>query len=253
MGSALVNRGGGGLLAAPGSTFACACAATTLWRMQLLAGASVERPPGRKYTGELRFAELGPRDPLPKPATLRRWREQLPDGFELALKAPEACWHPPEGPLRAGEALDAGLRWLSEAVEALEPSVVLIVTGPTVTTGARDRARLRDYFARLPRREGSDLVWRATGLWEPETLQQMARTLAVAGCFDAIDDPVPEGEWVYATLPAEGFRRSFSHAQLLDVLDKLEGSGADRAYVSIDSAQSFREAKLLQALSEGRA
>jgi hypothetical protein len=55
------------------------------------------------------------------------------------------------------------------------------------------------------------------------------------------------------TLTAEGFRRSFSHAQLLEVLDKLRRSDASRAFVSIESPHSFREASLLQALSEGRA
>jgi hypothetical protein len=53
-------------------------------------------------------------------------------------------------------------------------------------------------------------------------------------------------------LLAEGFRRSFSHALLLEVLDKLQSSGASRAFVTIESGQSFREARLLQALSEGR-
>jgi hypothetical protein len=80
----------------------------------------------------------------------------------------------------------------------------------------------------------------------------MARGLSVLGGIDAIGDPVPRVEVVYATLLAEGLRRSFSHAQLLDVCDKLQGAAASRAYVTIESPQSFREASLLQALSEGR-
>ena len=81
----------------------------------------------------------------------------------------------------------------------------------------------------------------------------MARSLGVVGGFDAVDDPVPPGELIYGSLQAEGLRRTFSHAELADVLAKLEASGASRAFVSIDSPQSFREARLLQALSEGRA
>ena len=126
-----------------------------------------------------------------------------------------------------------------------------MATGATVTTGARDRDRLRAYFDRLPRREGLTIVWRPTGLWEVEAVQAMSRSLAVAGGFDAVDDPVPQGGIVYGSLLAEGLRRSFSHAQLLDVVDKLHGSEADRAYVTVDSPQSFREARLLQALYEG--
>jgi hypothetical protein len=81
----------------------------------------------------------------------------------------------------------------------------------------------------------------------------MARSLSVVGSFDPVDDPVPDTDVVYASLLAEGFRRSFSQAQLLDVLDKLRGSTASRAFVTIESRQSFREARLLQALAEGRA
>ena len=80
----------------------------------------------------------------------------------------------------------------------------------------------------------------------------MATTLSVIGGFDAVDDPVPSSDVVYGSLLAEGLQRSFSHAQLLEVLDKLQSSGASRAFVTIESGQSFREARLLQALSEGR-
>jgi hypothetical protein len=220
--------------------------------MQLLAGALLERPPGPKYTADLHFAELAPQSPLPKPATLAKWRKALPLELELGLRAPPEAWSPPEGPLRAGEALDRGIRWLSEAADALEASILVLGTGAAVMTGARDRERLRDYFGRLPRIEGRTIVWRPTGLWEPDAVQAMARSLGVVGGFDAVDDPVPAGELVYGSLLAEGLRRSFSHAQLLDVLDKLNASGAARAFVSVESPQSFREARLLQALSEGR-
>ncbi len=91
--------------------------------MELLAGALLERPPGPKYTSELRFAELAPQSPLPKPGTLAKWRQKLPDGFELALRAPETSWQSPDGPLRPSRELDAGIRWLSEAADALQASM----------------------------------------------------------------------------------------------------------------------------------
>ena len=220
--------------------------------MQLLAGALLERPPGPKYLAELGFAELSLAEPLPKPATLAKWRQKLPEGFELGLRAPEVCWRSEEGPLRAGESLDVGLRWLEEASEALAASVLVVSTDASVTTGARDRERLREYFGRIPRQRGRTIVWKPSGLWEPKAVQSMADSLSVVGGVDAIDDPVPQAEVVYASLLAEGLRRSFSHAQLLEVLDKLASSSASRAFVTIESAQSFREAKLLQALSQGR-
>lgn len=236
-----------------GTAFACQSAATTLSLMELLAGALLERPPGPKYTAELRFAELAPKNPLPKPGTLAKWREKLPEGFVLALRAPKRSWNSPEGPLRPGEALDEGIAWLLEATAAVEASFVVVATDARVTTGARDRQRLRDYFGRLTRTEGVSLVWRPKGLWEPEQVQSMARSLSVIGAFDAAEDPAPRRDVVYGSLFAEGLRRSFAHAQLLEVVDNIAASGASRAYVTIESPQSFREARLLQALSEGRA
>ncbi len=235
------------------SVFARNPAGTTLSRVELLAGALVERPPGRKYVSELRFAELALQSPLPKPATLVKWRKTLPEGFHVALRAPTSCWKPPAGALRPGRELDAGLQWLAEAADALEAAVVVVATDATVTTGARDRDRLRDFFARMPRADDRLIMWRPSGLWEPETAGTMAATLAVTGAVDPVDHPVPRSDVVYAHLLAEGLRRSFSHAQLSEVLDALVGSGAARAYVSIESPQSFAEARLLQALFEGRA
>ena len=132
--------------------------------------------------------------------------------------------------------------------------MIVVSTSAAVTTGARDRERLRAYFGRIPRAEGRLIVWRPTGLWEPETVQTMASALSrSSGGFDAVDEPAPElRDVLYTSLLAEGLRRSFSHALLLEVLDKLQSSGASRAFVTIESGQSFREARLLQALSEGR-
>ncbi len=220
--------------------------------MELLAGALLERPPGPKYTAELRFAELAPQSPLPKPGTLAKWRQKLPDGFELALRAPDTCWQSPAGPLRPSSELDAALTWLSDAADALQASMVVVTTGREVTTGARDRERLREYFGRLPRVEGQIITWKPAGLWEPDTVQAMARELSVVGGFDAIDDPAPDGDVLYSSLIAEGLRRSFSHALLLDVYDKLRTSRASRAFVTLESGQSFREARLLQGLAEGQ-
>ncbi|MEM7437177.1 MAG: DUF72 domain-containing protein [Myxococcota bacterium] len=218
--------------------------------MEVLAGAALERPPGAKYTGTLKYAEIAPGTPLPKPSTLARWRKALPEGFELGLRAPRSCWDSPAGPLRPSSDLDRGLSWLQAAMKAIEPSTLVVSTGATVTTGARDRERLRHYFSNLPSPDATRVVWRATGLWEPEAVQAAAKSMGVIAGFDGIDDPVPAGDTLYASLTAEGLRRSFSHAQLLEVLDKLAGSRAKRAFVVIDSAQSVREAQLLQTLAE---
>lgn len=219
--------------------------------MQLFAGALLERPPGPKYTEALDFAELALTGPLPKPQTLTKWRTSLPEGFRLALRVPRSCWTTSSGPLRPGEEMDAGLAWLSSAVESLAPELLVLATSSDVTTGARDRQRLRDYVARLPRPDGVAVAWRASGLWEQDSVERLARDLDVLPGFDPVDDAPPAGTVIYGSLVAEGLRRSFSHALLLDVIDSVASSSAEVVYVTIDSPQSFREAKLLHSLAEG--
>jgi hypothetical protein len=136
-------------------------------------------------------------------------------------------------------------------VDALEPVLLVLATTSEVTTGARDRKRLRDYISRLPRPSGMRIAWRPSGLWEPESVRAFARTSDVLPGFDPVDDPAPDDVVIYGSLFAEGLRRSFSHALLLDVVDNVASSAAATAYITIDSPQSFREARLLQSLVEG--
>ena len=60
--------------------------------MRLHVGTSLERPPQKGYTNHLRFAELSPRAPRPRPATFARWAGGFPEGFSTALVLPlDAC------------------------------------------------------------------------------------------------------------------------------------------------------------------
>lgn len=219
--------------------------------MPLLAGALLERTPGPKYIADLRYAELNLSTPLPKPSTLRRWREKLPEDFQLALRAPKAVW---QGVAGGGSArgTDADATWLNEAADALGAVLVVLATGPGITTGQRDRDRLERLFQQIDQGDDRKLAWRPTGLWEPETVQQLAARCGVLAGFDPLEDPTPTVDPLYGSLVAEGFRRSFSHALLGDVATLVQASGATQAYITIASNQSFQEAKLLQSLLQGQ-
>ena len=73
------------------------------------AGALLERAPGPRYFARLHFAEVALRAPLPRPATLTRWRSALPEGFVLSIVAPKTSVVSAKGPLRFDDALEAGL------------------------------------------------------------------------------------------------------------------------------------------------
>ena len=114
------------------------------------------------------------------------------------------------------------------AFDVFGASILVVATGPTVTTGARDRDRLREYFARLPRRDDLTIVWRPTGLWEPEAVQGMARSLGITGGFDAIDDPAPQ-------LDPAG--RQLGAGVVVDLFSK-DPAQATTVWVAIDSVLS---------------
>ena len=216
--------------------------------IRLFAGAQLERAPGPKYVEALRFAEMAPAAPLPKPTTLAEWRTRLPEDFRTAIVAPRAAVASREGAMRWGDDLEAGLRWLLQAADALRARAIVVPTEADTTTGQRDRDRIAAYFERIPR-DARKVVWAPSGLWEPDLARPFAARLGIDLAFDPLDDVVPEGEVVYARLRAMGGRQRFGPDVLETVVDNVLASDAREAYVAIASPRSFKEAEKLAQLA----
>ncbi len=210
-------------------------------------GAILERPPGPRYTAALRFAELSFRSTLPRPATLRRWRASLPVGFRVALRVPPFAMQSDRGVLRLDERLEDGLRWVLDAAEATEASLLVVATGSVLTTGRRDRERLAAYFDRL-RGANRPLVWAPDGLWRAEMAVRQAERMGVVYAVDPFEDRVPDGDLTYLRLKALGARSRFSEGMLLELADQLVEMPSGECYVTFDSPRSFREATRLRAM-----
>ena len=211
-------------------------------------GAVLQRPPARRYVDALRFAELSPTAPLPRPTTLRRWRASLPEDFVVALRVPPEAIFTARGPLRLGdEGLDEALRWVGEAADALQAALLVVPTGAAVRTGQRDRRRLADYFERL-RETGRTVVWAPDGLWRADLACREAERLGVVAAVDPFEDPVPPGGVAYLRLKALGARPRFSEGMLLDLADALEQTSDTECFAVFESPRAFREARRLAAL-----
>ncbi len=212
------------------------------------AGALLTRPPGQKYLAELDFAELDLPEPLPTARTLRRWREQMPDELELGLIAPRAACRSDKGPLRFDDAMRTAFERTQEAASILRARFVILTTGADVTTGRRDRNLLAEWVE--PWDESHAIVWQPRGLWDPELAIPFAKKLGVLYGFDPLEgDAVPTGPLVYARLAAVGARKRFDETRLLDIVDAVEQTGAEEAFVALDSPASFREATRLCAVA----
>lgn len=211
------------------------------------AGALLDRAPGPKYLDALRFAELRIAGPPPKPSTLARWGEDLPDDFTLGFVLPRAALQSAKGPLRFDGEMEAAFEWAQEAVATLKAAFAIVETGGRVTTGQRDR----DLLAAWIERWSSDarVVWHPGGLWDPELAIPFARQLGVTWAFDPLETEAPREALVYARLRAIGLRNRFGETELLEALESVAQSEADDAYVAIDSPKSFSEAQRLAQLA----
>ncbi|MGF1469706.1 MAG: DUF72 domain-containing protein [Sandaracinaceae bacterium] len=210
------------------------------------AGACLDRPPGSKYLEALAFAELALVEPLPRSGTLRRWAEALPDHLTLSVVLPRSARFGERGPLRPDAAMEEAVARAREAAAVLGARFVVLPTGGEITTGQRDRELLAAFAARF--RDGPQLVWAPTGLWEPETALPFARRIGVLWGFDPLEADPPPGPVAYARLRAIGMRSRFSETTLVEVVDRLDAAEAEDVWVALESATSFREARRLAEL-----
>ncbi|HJL02868.1 MAG TPA: hypothetical protein RMH85_04405 [Polyangiaceae bacterium LLY-WYZ-15_(1-7)] len=215
---------------------------------QILAGATLERPPGPKYVASLPYAELTFPSSWPKLATLAKWRKTAP-GLELGVVAPYGVRTGEKGALRFDEGLEERFAWYLNALGALRGHAV-VPTGSELSTSKRDRERLAAYFERLKADDPERLiVWAPTGIWSRELAHPFAAEQGVVCAYDPLLDFPPEGPVGYARLKAMGERQRFSEGVLFDLLDRLEDAGFEKAYVALESERSFREASQLQQLA----
>jgi uncharacterized protein YecE (DUF72 family) len=217
--------------------------------MLLHIGALLDRAPGRKYTGALRYAELSLRQPLPKTSTLTSMRKSLPSEFVVGLRAPRNAVISPRGPLRETPELSEARTWLHDAATALQARAVIIHTPSELTPGARSKDLLREYFAQLPKVPERHYVWAAQGAWEPEEAQALCQELGILRAFDPLETASSPGSAVYATLRALGHRAGFSYSALSDAVAKTLEHHPSEAFIAVDAERSFDLAKRLQTLA----
>jgi uncharacterized protein YecE (DUF72 family) len=212
-------------------------------------GALLDRAPGPKYATALSFAELGLRQPLPKPKVLAQMRKQVPEGFAFALRAPRDSVMSTQGALRLTPEVEAGLTWLLAAADACAARAVVFQTPADFTPGARSRDLLRDFVARLPRPEGRHYVWLPSGVWEPHETEVIAADLGIVAGFDPLESRRPAGPVAYGILRAMGHRTSFSPAAMGDALATLLTRETREVFVTVDAERAFDVAKRLRQIA----
>jgi uncharacterized protein YecE (DUF72 family) len=172
----------------------------------------------RAYQKRFDLVELRPVDAsLPKASKLRAWRKSVPPTFVFSVVLPRVV-----GELAGGEAADAALAQALEVASAVEARAVVLVTPPSIRPTQANRKRVAALLERIPR-EGVAVCWEPTGMWEPDEIVGLAKSVRAVPVVDATRDVVPPGPIVYTRLRALGSSASVSAAAIERVADKLRG------------------------------
>jgi uncharacterized protein YecE (DUF72 family) len=202
----------------------------------------------QRYKKRFDMVELRPVDSsIPRTATLRGWRKNVPPGFVFSVVLPRAV-----GELVEGPELDAALATSLEAAIAVEARCIVLATPPTVRPTAQNRKRLLALFARLPQ-EGVVIAWEPAGIWERDEVVALARSARVIPVLDAAREIIPPGPIVYTRLRALGKGSALGAAAVQRVGEHLRGRR--EAFVIVEGAMDAARVRtgLLEALAKNKA
>lgn len=195
----------------------------------------------------------------PEERTLKRWREEAPEGFEFTLKAWQLITHEPRSPtyrrlrLRLPEReLEAcgGFKpsdrvfWAWEVTKTsaliLEAKIVIFQTPLSFRPVEEAVANLRAFFSSIER--GPLLLgWEPRG-WPPALVGDLCRELDLLHVVDPFKEEATWGGIRYWRLHGrDGYRYRYSDEELLVLAARLE-EDKDH-YVFFNNTQMFEDAR----------
>ncbi len=184
---------------------------------------------------------------LPRPAILRRWRAEVPEGFCFSVMLPRAA-----ASLQPGEARDTALAYALERARALEASWLVLQTPASVMPSVRSRGRLAELVDKLA---GSwRIAWEPRGVWEDDEAEAVAGSLGTHLVRDLTRREPPAGGVIYTRLLALGEASELRSGAVEALADRL--IGREEAWVVVEGRGAARAAKMLHELcgttDEGR-
>ncbi|RLA85778.1 MAG: DUF72 domain-containing protein [Deltaproteobacteria bacterium] len=204
----------------------------------------------------------------PRIETLRKWRDEAPQGFEFTLKAWQLITHTPKSPtyrrlkmripeekaplygnfLPSDEVFSA---WevTREAAEALGARIVVFQTPSSFRPTPENLGNMREFF-RGVERGGMIFGWEPRG-WEGERVAEICEELDLLHIVDPFQGPSLWGELTYWRLHGKG---GYRYRYTDDDLALLEGwiPGGKRVYVMFNNTSMFQDAQRFIRLLEER-
>lgn len=170
---------------------------------------------------------------IPGLGTLRRWQRESPDGFVFTAIAPAEIGASGFSSSAANKEILKGIRGFAEKLGAIA-LVFRVPEDVAFTRTMPDRAKK---LLGPAVREGVRAVIEAPG-WKPGQVAKVAEALGGTPAVDPLHSKVPEGEFVYFTLPGPAGHRSRydddSMAQIAEHCQKSEAETTVCVFRNID-------------------
>lgn len=209
--------------------------------------------------------------------TLEKWRSQVPEKFELTLKAWQLITHEASSPtyrrlrekLTARQRREAGAFRLSPTVvgawwrmlqsaTALESRVILFQCpasfGPTKDNKANLRAFFRVINRQMPQGKSRDrftFVWEPRGDWRAEEVRDLCEELNLVHCVDPFrQDPATNGLGYFRLHGQTGFRYRYTVDDLRTLREKARRFNP--CYVLFNNISMWDDARRFQATASRR-
>jgi uncharacterized protein YecE (DUF72 family) len=204
----------------------------------------------------------------PQLKTAKRWREEVPEGFEFALKAWQLITHEPSSPtyrrlslkIAEGERRKYGFfRTTNEVLEAwakteevariLRAKMIVFQSPPSFHPTAENMKNLTKFFKAIDRKDFL-FAWEPRGAWKAKDTVMLCRKLGLIHCVDPFKADPAHGPVGYFRLHGKaGYRHHYSRKDLDELKDKLNNQKT--AYLMFNNVSMYSDAKSLQNLLKG--
>jgi uncharacterized protein YecE (DUF72 family) len=191
-----------------------------------------------RYAERFDLLELRPGEQtMPRAATLRGWRKQVPPSFVFSVVLP-----PVVARLKTGPELDRALAETLSVARELQARCIVLTTPPEVTPTEANRKRLAQLVEQLPR-DAVTLAWEPRGLWELDEAALLASKLGLVLVVDASREEVPRGPIAYVRLRGLGESSRLGPQVIEKVAERLRE--ARESFVIIESGSPAQVAQAL--------
>lgn len=219
----------------------------------------------REYAAHLRVLEVQQTFYHPyQPATVRRWREEMPPDFEFSVKAWQLITHSARSPtyrrlrrpLNPEERRQAGSfrstplvqrAWEAtrEIALALAARIILFQCPASFTPAPENLTNMRKFFGE-PAKGGFLFAWEPRGAWPRNLVSDLCRELELIPVVDPFATAPFPGNPAYFRLHGKGgYRYSYNAADFAELLNIL--SDYQEVYVLFNNLTMWDDARRLAA------